>query len=566
MRLKSLHIENFRSIKKLDIELPQVCAIVGPNNAGKSNILEAIKRVLGYDWGTRAYYFAEDDVYVRDPNLDIAIECCFDPPIPYSKLVKADPVEVHRLRFLYNRYLKGEAVGTRKLDQHCLGATGKAVTVMTGYKPPKFEPIIGIPQDVREAIPLIHIGTERALRRHLPSANNSLLQRLFEGISERFQDLSETVRVKKRDGEEIEVPRLERFNQLIQLAMELLRTHDFNKLEEAIKRNALEQLGLDAETDGIDLYFTPPTAMDFYKSLDLMLKDRDFTVSATNAGEGFQNAIVLAILRAFEETKKSGAILLIEEPEMFLHPQMQRSLYKTLRKIGRTNQVIYTTHSPHFVAVPEYADVLLVRRDNVGTYTRQSSFRSDTKWAEKLRKEMDPERSELFFARKLLLVEGDTEKLSYPEYAAKLKLDLDRVGATIVEVQGKRNLREFAELAVSFRIPTGVVYDKDSSDFRDKRDQEGEYNKLLDALASEEEDVRVWCIDRKHEDAVRGAAGEKKYQLLCTKYPDLGNPSRQRLIAADPEMPVPPQFKEVLVWLAAPARSRREEEPKAQCG
>ena len=33
---------------------------------------------------------------------------------------------------------------------------------------------------------------------------------------------------------------------------------------------------------------------------------------------------------------------------MFMHPQMQRSLYKTLRKIGKTNQIIYSTHSPHF--------------------------------------------------------------------------------------------------------------------------------------------------------------------------------------------------------------------------
>ena len=50
-------------------------------------------------------------------------------------------------------------------------------------------------------------------------------------------------------------------------------------------------------------------------------------------GEGVQNAIVLAVLKAFEERRKQGAILLIEEPEMFLHPQMQRSLYKTLRAI-----------------------------------------------------------------------------------------------------------------------------------------------------------------------------------------------------------------------------------------
>jgi predicted ATP-dependent endonuclease of OLD family len=239
-----------------------------------------------------------------------------------------------------------------------------------------------------------------------------------------------------------------------------------------------------------------------------------------------------------------GAILLIEEPEMFLHPQMQRSLYKTLRKIGETNQVIYTTHSPHFVSVPDYRDVLLVRRGDEGTYVTQSSLAADTKRREKFLKELDPERSELFFARRLLLVEGDTEKLSYPAYAVKLGLDLDRAGATIVEVGGKRNLKDFAELAISFQIPVGIVFDKDSSDFKDEHEEE-KYNDMLmgcDATA-------VWEVDRKHEDAVRRSVGEKKYQELSQRYPNYTNATRQRLIAADPEMPVPEGVAEILRWL-----------------
>jgi putative ATP-dependent endonuclease of the OLD family len=247
--------------------------------------------------------------------------------------------------------------------------------------------------------------------------------------------------------------------------------------------------------DAIDLFFTPMGTIDFYKSLDIVIKDHDFVISAAEVGEGFQNAIVLAVLRAFEETRRAGAILLIEEPEMFLHPQMQRSLYKTLRKIGEKNQVIYTTHSPHFVSVPDYRDVLLVRRNEEGTYVVQSSLASDNKRREKLLKELDPERSELFFAKRLVLVEGDTEKLSFPEYAAGLDIDLDRAGATIVEVGGKRNLKDFAELAISFQIPTGIVYDKDSSDFpKDKKAEEEEYNKMLDGLADVENDVRIWGL------------------------------------------------------------------------
>jgi putative ATP-dependent endonuclease of OLD family len=560
MRLKSLRAQNFRSLQSLAIELPQVCAIVGPNNSGKSNILEAIRRVLAPEWGPRTRDFTADDVYLRDETLDIEIECFFEPPLEYRKLKDADPVEIERFRFVFDRYKIGPQAGTRRLEQSSLTAAGEKPTVMTSYgrkgTPPRFEPLLGIPQEVRDTVPLIYIGTDRSLRRQLPSAQYSLLRRILEDINERLHDPTQTVKVRDRQGNEKDVPRIERFQQLIKMTMNLLRTDEFNKLEASIKRNALEQLGLDANVDAIDLFFTPMGTMDFYKSLDIVIKDHDFVISATEVGEGFQNAIVLAVLRAFEETCRAGAILLIEEPEMFLHPQMQRSLYKTLRKIGEKNQVIYTTHSPHFVSVPDYRDVLLVRRNEEGTYVVQSSLASDNKRREKLLKELDPERNELFFAKRLLLVEGDTEKLSFPEYAAGLDIDLDRAGATIVEVGGKRNLKDFAELAISFQIPTGIVYDKDSSDFpKDKKAEEEEYNKMLDGLADVENEVRIWRLENKYEDVVRAAAGQDDYQKLTQKYPNVPNPTRQRLIAADPDMPIPVQFEEILTWLV-PRRPR----------
>ena len=85
--------------------------------------------------------------------------------------------------------------------------------------------------------------------------------------------------------------------------------------------------------------------MDFYKMLDLQVREGGVAISATELGDGVQNAIVLVILRAFEERRKRGAILLIEEPEMFLHPQMQRSLYNTLREIGATKIRLSMRHS-----------------------------------------------------------------------------------------------------------------------------------------------------------------------------------------------------------------------------
>ena len=142
---------------------------------------------------------------------------------------------------------------------------------------------------VREAVPLIYIGTDRSLRRQLPSQQYSLLRRIFEDINEDFQDPENKVTVRDREGKEIEVARTARLEQLLKLAMSFLRTDEFKRIEASIKQNVLEQLGLDAASDDLDLYFTPMSSMDFYKNLDLVIKDHGFSINATEVGQGFQS-------------------------------------------------------------------------------------------------------------------------------------------------------------------------------------------------------------------------------------------------------------------------------------
>jgi len=553
MRIKQIEIENYRSIKHLKFDVPPICALVGPNNAGKSNILTAVYKVLGRDWVTVSS-FDLDDIHGRDPESDMRISVTFDPPVKYRRFKKADPVEIPTFSFEFTRYKNGEKKGERRLEQKCLTQDGK--TPMVLKKAPKkgekheYEPLVNIPSEVRESVPLIYIGTNRSLKEQLPSARYSLLRQLLEDVNRDLHDPSQTTRVTAEDGTERTIPRAERFKDLMAKALELLRTDSFVQLEKSIKENALRQLGFDPAVDGdkLDLHFSPFDTMDFYKALDLRVREGHFTISATELGEGIQNALVLAILQAFEARRKQGAILLIEEPEMFLHPQMQRSLYKTLREIGKTNQVIYTTHSPHFVAVPDYDHVALVRKNDGGTYVTISDLPVDEKRKEKLLKELDPERNELFFATRVLFVEGDTEKLAFPEYARRLGFDLDKAGASIVEVGGKRNLLEFAKIASSFQIPFGVVYDEDSSEIRDKNGETAD-NKHLDDLGKNGN--RTWKFVKQYEDELKAAVGgDAGYQKLCQKYPSVGKPTRARLIAADPETAVPEKVKDILTWLS----------------
>lgn len=564
MRISRIKIGNFRSIKSLEIEIPQICALVGPNNSGKSNILLAIQRVLGRDW-VSVSSFDEEDVYGRKSDLDVLIEVTFEPPLLYKKFKEADPVEIPTLAFNYTHYKVGEEKGQRRLEQSTLDARRRAPMVLA--KAPRkgqqreYQPLYNIPSELRDSIPLVYIGTNRNLRDHLPGARYSLLRQLIEDVNRDLHDPAHKVVVRDEEGEEREISRIDRFRAVLNEAFSLLRTEEFDKLEKSIKQNALVQLGFDpdVDTDKLDFFFAPFDTIDFYKALDLIVREGDFTISATQLGEGIQNALVLSILQAFEERRKKGAILLIEEPEMFLHPQMQRSLYKTLRKIGKTNQIIYTTHSPHFVTIPDYDEVLLIRKSlDSGTTATPSPLPTDARRREKLIKELDPERNELFFATRLLLVEGDTEKLAFPEYSKRMGVDLDHEGATIVEVGGKRNIPEFLAVAASFGIPTGVVYDEDSSDFRDKQ-EEKKFNESLDRMARADGSVKVWRLSNKYEDCVKRALGEEKYQQLCRKFSNVSNPIRQRLIAMEAGVPFPDPFQEIIFWLAKIAKAAVQE-------
>ena len=434
----------------------------------------------------------------------------------------------------------------------CLTLDDKPVSVLSAV--PKsgvrnqYKVLTTIPQELLESIPLIYIGSERSLKYQLPAARNSLLGVLLDDINTDFQRADNVMTVKKPDGEDVEIPRAARFSKAMAEAIKALKTDEFNQLESTIKQNVLEQLGFDSSTpeDDFDIYFQPPTSQEFYKAFSLFVKESRFDMEATCLGGGFQNAIIMSIMRTFEQRKKEGAIILIEEPEMMLHPQMQRSLYKTIRKIGETNQVIYVTHSPHFVTIPEFDEIALIRKLKNKTTVTRSSLGSDARLKEKFRKDLDAERNELFFARKLLLVEGATEKLALPEYAARMNFNFDQIGSTIVEVGGKKNLPDFTDLAVSFQIPTAIIYDIDSSDFKDAA-EEAFFNEQLEKY--KDKGVTVWSFDKNYEDELRRALGDTDYHTYCQRFPNTRKPTKARLIANDATIPVPGFVKGIVEWL-----------------
>jgi predicted ATP-dependent endonuclease of OLD family len=174
----------------------------------------------------------------------------------------------------------------------------------------------------------------------------------------------------------------------------------------------------------------------------------------------------LALVQGMERLLGSNLrrfVLLIEEPELYLSPHAQRRLYRVLRRLAQQgNQILYSTHAPVFLSVDRLEELALVRhRLHHGTSLFQPQPLAEAE-AFRVLSEFDSDRAELFLARCALLVEGRTEKLTFPLVFDALGIDLDREGILVLECGGKGNIPLFARICNACEVPYVVVHDRDA--------------------------------------------------------------------------------------------------------
>jgi predicted ATP-dependent endonuclease of OLD family len=174
----------------------------------------------------------------------------------------------------------------------------------------------------------------------------------------------------------------------------------------------------------------------------------------------------LQLVLGFERLLASNLrrfVLLIEEPELYLSPHMQRHLFRLLRELARRgNQILYSTHAPVFLSVDRIEELALVRhRDEEGTTLLQPEPLPEAE-AFRALSEFDSDRAELFLARAALLVEGRTEKMTFPLVFEALGEEPDKEGVLVLECGGKGNIPLFARLCNACGIPYVVVHDRDA--------------------------------------------------------------------------------------------------------
>jgi predicted ATP-dependent endonuclease of OLD family len=142
-----------------------------------------------------------------------------------------------------------------------------------------------------------------------------------------------------------------------------------------------------------------------------------------------------------------------------------------------------STHSPVFVQIDRPETVAVVRRTaEKGTWVRKAAkvdLAATERQALRLMTEFDAQRNELFFAKRVMFVEGMTEKVALPLAFRALGFDVNREGISVVECGGKTKLSLFVRVAKALEIPYVALVDYDIreimaewSDARKKKEEE----------------------------------------------------------------------------------------------
>jgi putative ATP-dependent endonuclease of OLD family len=311
--------------------------------------------------------------------------------------------------------------------------------------------------------------------------------------------------------------------------------------KQEIQRRVDEMIG-SGYRQQVDLAFAEPVLDRILARLRTLAGDLDPLELAEN-GLGYNNILYMATLLAGLDKEPDGELhlLLVEEPEAHLHPQLQDLLTRYLEReaAGRV-QVVVTTHSPNLAAATGVERVTaMARPTRHGAIVGRdlASFGLTEQERGHLRRFLDATKASLLFARGVLLVEGVAEQLVVPFLAEALGVSLPAAGVSVINVGGLA-FRPFARLFHPDRLPYRCAIVSDGDRLRTPTDDDDDDGDTVDESSSEDspepalsataqslltlknDNLRVFLSDQTFEwDLVRCGNWETTLQALALLKP-----------------------------------------------
>lgn len=449
MKIDRITIQNFKSIKLIELGCsPKLNAFIGENSVGKSNIFDAINWSLGPVYPSFNSTLPQDH-FMGNPTNEIKITLHFDDG-HYLQLAESWTDNSGRVKSGLN--YSNNYLNDIDRQRYCSA----------------------------------YLGVDRAILDYMPSNRWSLLGRILFDINSMF----------KKDEVVDEVTgEVTKKTDLFKQGIEKIRdevlftvrdehgTEVMRQFIQTLQKESAKQLNRPDQDFKIDLNLYDP--WNFFRTLQMVVHENDLNLSfqASNLGMGVQASISIAVLKAYAQIKLNNSTpLFIDEPELFLHPQAQRNFFKVLQELTESGtQIFYTTHSPDFLTVGRFNEIFLVRKNkDDGTYVRcakPSDFVIDLherngiktnpndlmlQYQNAYEETGDTQKAnEAFFAKKIILVEGQSESLCLPYFFSLANYDYIAKGVTIVRCGDKNDLDRFYRLYSEFGIPCFLIFDGD---------------------------------------------------------------------------------------------------------
>ncbi len=501
MKIISVKIHNFRSLRESTFHMNNYSVLIGANNQGKSNILRALR--IFYEYNRQK--FNEDEDFPKFPTDDDEswIEIEYQLPESDYQLLKEEyqlPNNILKVR----KYLKSENPNRVKSNQsNIFGYTNNGLSESLFYgakniSQAKLGNALYIPDVMK---------TEEAFKTTGPSPFRDVLSFVMGKVvkkSQAYQTLQDSFRI---------------FDE--QFSQETSKDgYSLQELSESINKH-LTEWGVKFQ-----LNIQPLNSDDIVKNLvghSLLDDELDKEVYIRNFGQGLQRHLIYTLIKISEQyVDKPGpekkefnpdfTIILFEEPEVFLHPNQQEILNISLQSLSTdiSQQILISTHSPIFVSknIDDISSLIRVEKsdgvtklfqisslqrenliksnDSLYEYLTLKSNASDIPGEDKaalksllvesdqntrIEQEairylmwLDSERCCSFFAENVCICEGPSEK-RFIDYMIRNHWQEEFKNKKIYffEAGGKFQIHRFMNLFSYLGINHSVLYDQDTS-------------------------------------------------------------------------------------------------------
>ncbi len=470
--ISKITIKNYKSIKDAEFPLSPYSPLVGYNNAGKTNILKAL------NWVIKKAFLPKSDFNNHDKPVIVEVEICGIT----EDVLNAMGDNKNRKTIDSPEYIVAEKIRIRRVQEKEASSSKDIRLEILSTKDnekPTWEPNPnGIDNAISHLFPdPIFIGamenaTEDIEKNAAGTTIGKLIKAIIDPVTKDY-----TPEVKKA---------LENVSKKI--------SANGSKKDPKLKK-------IDVDIDSVlanffhgvsvKIHIPTPEFSDFVKNATIRIFEEGNKPEGQNAssfGHGTQRAMQIALIKYLAEIKKNDAqtaqtgrttLILIDEPELYLHPQaieLVRSSLNTLASEGY--QVIFTTHSANMIAREDAANALLIRRNSTaGTVARKriqdavSEQIKNTDTQAKILFELT-NATKILFSEEIVLAEGKTENTIFPEiYKHRFKKTLaeDKIG--LVALGGSGNVPNAMKVLQAMGIPVKAVVDLDFA-FKVKIDNE----------------------------------------------------------------------------------------------